>query len=105
MPCTCRECLELAARGADVELLKCALQDPVPFPGLASSSPTQGLDIPEFPPHTRTSRDECGIQRLQIVPFGLDEVSASELEDPDQRAYIWELDDGRHTLRHHEHRG
>jgi len=82
--------MELAARGADVELLRCVLQDPLSPPGQG------GLDIPQFPPHTRSS-NECGIQRLQIVPFGLDDVSASELEDPDQRAYIWELDHAGHT--------
>jgi len=94
MPCTCRQCLELAARGANVELLQCALQDPVPSDGSTPSGPPQS---PVQPILNAT----CGIQRVQIVPFGLDEVSMSEFEDPNSRPYLWELTDGGHPFRHH----
>lgn len=97
MPCTCRECLELAARGADVELLRCVALDPISD---GPSTPGQ----PEKIDPGRTSSEVCPIQRLQIVPFGLDELSAAELEDPDQRAYIWELDHARHAFDDHQHR-
>ncbi len=94
MPCTCRECLELAARGANVELLQCALQDPLPSDGPVHSGPHETPVETNLPP-------TCGIQRVQIVPFGLDEVSMTELEDPNNRPYIWELDHGGH--RSHDH--
>ncbi len=94
MPCTCRECLELAARGANVELLQCALQDPLPSDGLVHSGPH------ETPVETNLG-PTCPIQRVQIVPFGVDSASAELLEDPDERAYIWELENGGHTSRHH----
>ncbi len=94
MPCTCRECLELAARGANVELLRCAAQDVLPSNGPEPSLP------PVMPVETNLG-PTCPIQRVQIVPFGVDSASAELLEDPDERAYIWELDDGGHTTRHH----
>jgi len=94
MPCTCRECLELAARGANVELLRCAAQDVLPPTELG---PSTGGPLPV---ETNVS-SPCGIQRIQIVPFGLDEVSMSEFEDPNNRPYLWELNDGGHPSRHH----
>jgi len=100
MACTCRECLELAARGADVELIKCVAQDPLLQDGGGLLPQT-----PELAPQQPTSAQCCppqGIQQTQIVPFGLDAVSASELEDPDLRSYIWELDDyAGHPPRNH----
>lgn len=98
MPCTCRECLELAARGANVELLRCVAQDPLSPPGQGGN-----MGSGEIIAQAANLGQQCPIQRVQIVPFGLDEVSASELEDPDNRAYIWELSHGRHFTHDHEH--
>lgn len=94
MPCTCRECLELAARGANVELLQCALQDPLPGGTPVHSGPR------ETPVQTNLTQT-CPIQRVQIVPFGLDEISMTELEDPNNRPYLWELTDAGHPSRNH----
>ncbi len=94
--CTCTECLELAAKGANVELLRCSALD------VGSPPPSPQPEMPLDPILPAGGAIPCPIQRLQIVPFGLDELSASELEDPDLRAYIWELDDhARHTAHDH----
>lgn len=94
MPCTCRECLELAARGANVELLQCALQDPLPSNGPGAVS------VPVIPSETNLV-PSCPITRVQIVPFGLDEISMSEFEDPNTRPYLWELTDAGHPPWNH----
>lgn len=88
MACTCRECLELAARGASAELMRCVAQDPIS--GVGSGNGDLPPLLNEISRQARISSD-CEIRRLQIVPFGLDEQSSLELEDPDERAYIWEL--------------
>ncbi len=95
MACTCRHCLELAAQGAELELLKCVAQDA--FPPVPSAPPSEPPPTPLEP----TLVQPCPIQRLQIVPFGVDAASAELLEDPDERAYIWELDHGGHPSRNH----
>lgn len=91
MTCTCRECLELAARGADVELLRCVAQDPLSPNGSAgTSTPGEAEKVPQI----ATSCCHNGILRIQTVPFGMDALSASQSDDPDERAYLWELCNG-----------
>jgi hypothetical protein len=59
----------------------------------ALEGPFSAPQVPTGAPvHETRSCADCaqGIQRVMNVPFGWDEQSLYELEDPDTRPYVWE---------------
>ncbi len=84
MRCSCSHCLELAARGANVELLKCAALDV----GL-DDSPIHTANLELVPRETSPSH--------QLQLSGSVELTSrrdrADLEDPNDRPYLWELID------------
>ena len=84
MRCSCSHCLELAARGANVELLRCAALDvgldesPIHDAGPALSIPSSNFS------------NELRLSGSVELTSRKDRA---DVEDPNDRPYLWELID------------